>query len=297
MINAVKVLAAANAQAIPLFVMMQEALLPRCGISVVDIGRSSLVQSLDAARAEGVRFGLFNVVEGARAFAAGQTWIKLISVFLWGAPVIVVSNDVQDDDWGALGRTVGLTTSSADAPLFRLASEALRAKAGSDVALRTVTLDEIAKRAAADRDRPLLLVLPEPEATSLLMRLASRKGGVGYRIFADVTTLFAARGLPLGGLWLIADDDDAAEFVDAFRSSISFIKEEFNRRAVARAISEGFPRYFGCFGDLTSEAAAAMLGRGNIVYRFEKAAAVTQDVAAVWKRFEIAQDNAILYSA
>jgi hypothetical protein len=90
------------------------------------------------------------------------------------------------------------------------------------------------------------------------------------------------------------DGQEETSFVEDFEASISVLIDKSNLEQVSHSISRGFSQYFS-FGDLPPEAALEMLSRGNIIYRFVRASAAREQIAAVWERFGITPDESIFH--
>lgn len=130
-----RVLASPNAQAIPLFVLAakQNEWLPGSSIAIIEASQPEDSGSVIAGvTATHVQYGIFNVLEGARAHQQGAESLQLAASFLWGSPFILAKDGILPGDWAALKGSTGVTTAPAHMPLYTLGKAALRKGGLSD---------------------------------------------------------------------------------------------------------------------------------------------------------------------
>lgn len=294
----VRVLASANAQAIPLFVLAakQDKWMPGTSIEIVEAAHPEDAFSLaDGVKTKHVQYGVFNIPEGARAYEQGVQTLQIAASFLWGAPLIVTRPGIYPGDWAALAGATGVTAAPAHMPLYELGKAALRRGGISDrdINLRSVSKSEMVNMMNDERTAPVFAVVPEPEVTKILAQQNS--GKVRYQRFADVTTVLDSNGLPLGGVWVINNPVHAPEFLKAFKKAVSYAKDQDNVKEVSTIVVEGYKKYFQAFPDVGSAEVSEMLKRGNVILRYKEAGAIKNELMRLWQEFGMAPDKGIFY--
>jgi len=277
----VSFLARPNGGSLPLLVLQAKAaeFLPEGTNVVLKTDARTKEDVIKALKNQDVDFVTTFHAMGAQLYSNGMTHLQLAGVHAWGGVSILSKTSIAPGDWAALKGTTGLITLGIKTPQHKMF-------AGTGV-------HNAFEQMKSAENAPDFVVIAEPQLSHGLIAMEKQGWATQYHVFADAVQSVTHFGMPLSGLWIVGEQDDAAAIVAGFDQAVDYMFDPANRTEVAAILSQGFKDSF----DKTAppKVFENMLERGMLRMDFKSAAAMEAKLRMVWAKGGLSPDRGIIW--
>jgi len=283
---------------LPLFVLQAKAadFLPK-GTNIVfkadAKGKEDIVKAL---KTKSVDYTPMFHGMGAMLHSKGLKHLKLAGIHAWGGVAILSKTSIAPGDWTALKGTMGLITPGIKTPPHKTAMAAMMVQGVNPKAdlmfAGSTPGNAFAQMKSAD-NAPDFVVMAEPQLSHGLIKMKKGNWPTQYHVFADTVRSVSHFGMPLSGLWIVGEQEDAAAIVAGFDKAVDYMFDPANRVEVAAIISQGFTDAFG--KNAPPKVFENMLERGLLRMDFKSAAAMEAKMRMVWAKGGMSPSRDIIW--
>ncbi len=287
-----------SASTLPLFVLQAKAgdFLPEgtnVVLKAVPPGKAGVVGALKNREVDYVT--MFHGM-GASLFSEGMTHLQLAGIHAWGAAAILSRADIEPGDWAAMKGATLLAVPGLKTPPHRISMLAMKVNgvnAKQEVMMSGATVHEAFEQMASPDNAPDFVIIAEPQLSHGLIKMAQGEWPTQYHVFADSAQSISAFGVPLAGLWIVGEQENAREIVAGFNLAVDYMMDPANRQEVAQIIADGFNTTFG--KSPPTQVFTDVLERGLLNMNFKSGAAMEARLHMGWARAGLSPDRDIIW--
>lgn len=287
-----------NGESLPLFVLKAKAatFLPEGTNVILHAAPRSKEAVIKALKNQEVDFATVFHAMGAKLHSNGMTHLQLAGVHGWGGVGILSKTGIAPGDWAALKGTSGLITPGLKTPPHKATMAAMMVNGlnpKADLMFAGTSVHNAFDQMKSTDNAPDFVVIPEPQLSHGLLKMQKQGWPTQYHLFAGAVQSITDFGMPLGSLWIVGEQEDAAEIVAGFDQAVDYMMDPANRVEVAAILSQGFTDSFG--KNAPPQVFEDMLERGLLRLNYKSAAAIETKLRMVWAQGGVSPDRSIIW--
>ncbi|WP_456388087.1 hypothetical protein [Profundibacter sp.] len=173
---------------------------------------------------------------GAQLYSNGMTHMQLAGVHAWGGVSILSKTSIAPGDWAALKGTTGLITQAIKTPQHKAAMAAMMVNGVNpkmDLMFAGTGVHNAFDQMKSAENAPDFVIIAEPQLSHGLIAMQKQDWATQYHVFADAVQSITHFGMPLSGLWIVGEQEDAAAIVAGFDQAVDYMFDPANHVEVA----------------------------------------------------------------